>query len=221
MREIKTDLTDKPFIYSTNGVFRVGIDCDDTIMYFQKAYWDLYNKIYNDNVDYRLVNMWGFHNFAKPYIKPEDLMNLLYTEDFFRHKNLRWGTHTLMTNLIAENFSIYLVTDVPVEKDGINPRQDRLDNVKDKMPYFDQNKIVFTADKTKTGLGLLVLLDDKPETYFKCIEEGIEIILMDAPHNRDIENVKYRAKNPKEAFKMVIEIRENELRKTKYNMNYK
>ena len=191
------------------------VDMDDTIVEFAIPYWKIHNKLYDDKVRFEDVNGWALDAFSK---RGKAAYDLFKYPGLFRNLPMKPQAKEFMEAL-QEIADVYIVTDAPtgtsyqeivsfndinevIEFPHSNPVADKLMWLKENL-NFPKEKVIFCGCKSMVSGD--VLIDDKPDTFNQFVEMGRKAVLIDMPYNRHIET-KWRAKDLKEAKKMVYEI---------------
>ncbi|WP_456364037.1 5' nucleotidase, NT5C type [Priestia aryabhattai] len=194
------------------------LDMDDTIAEFAQPFWTLHNKLFKDFVDYLKVNGWNFDEFSK---RGKDAYTLFKYPGLFRNLPPKPYAKEFIEDL-REIAEVVIVSDSPsgtsyletvsldidpehtIDFPHSNPTDDKRMWLEEHF-NFDKDDIVFCSKKDRV-IGD-ILIDDKPATYNSFVEANRKIILLDAPHNRDIDT-KWRAKDLNHAKKLVYRMLE-------------
>lgn len=185
------------------------LDMDDVLAKFDQHLLNLYNLKYNDTVTPADMFDWDMTK----YVKKEcglDIYELMKTPGFFRHLEVKDHAVEVVTRLVENNFNILIVSDSPkgyghsdYEKNTqfvSNPADDKRDWILEHFPMIPQSNIFFGSQKFYIRGD--VLIDDKPDTFLKFQQLGLDCILMDRAYNQHIQTDR-RAKNLLEAEEMI------------------
>lgn len=183
------------------------VDMDDTINHFSRTFWNMYNTIYDENVDFSTVNSWNLQEFGRVDV---DVYELLKVPGLFRNLPLKEDAVEFMENL-QRQFTVYIVTDSPQgtsheegeNRNFSNPADDKRKWMSEHFPFFPQEQIIICSHKWMVEGD--VLIDDKPDTFNQYAARGKRCILIDMPYNRHIDT-KWRAKDLIEAEQLLEEM---------------
>lgn len=182
------------------------VDMDDTLNQFAEVFWGVYNDLYNEAQDHRLVNTWDLQLFARGDINVYDLLK---HPGIYRDIPLKSYAAEFMRQ-IHDKYDVYIVTDAPEgtshcvsDKPFSNPADDKRTWVKEHFPFFPQDRIIICSHKWMVVGD--VLIDDKPAIFEKFQELGRKCILIDMPYNQHIKTI-WRAKDLVEAEQMIASI---------------
>ncbi|MED2737320.1 5' nucleotidase, NT5C type [Bacillus toyonensis] len=184
------------------------LDIDDTLNKFGSHFWELNNKLFNEKVDHNLVNEWELDKFSN---RGKEVYELFKYPGLFRNIPLKENAKEFVESL-GQFAEIYIVSDSPSGNESkhgngetgfSNPADDKRLWVAENLPSIPKENIIFCSCKWMIEGDILV--DDKPETYYKYRERNRDIILIDMPYNRHIDT-KWRAKDLKQAKEMIYKI---------------
>ncbi|MFP7487257.1 hypothetical protein SFC65_24170 [Priestia filamentosa] len=187
------------------------VDMDDTLADFSKAYWDIHNAVFKENIDRNTVNEWDLSKFSK---QGKECYKLFKYPGLFRNLEPKPYAKEFIKNT-REFADVYIVSDTPpgtgyqesvsfgnhkLEFSVSNPADDKRMWVKEHFPDFPQSNIIFCSCKWMVQGDILV--DDKPSTFERFQEEGRKAILIDMPFNQAIDT-NWRAKDLMEAEQLI------------------
>ncbi|MDP9675273.1 5'(3')-deoxyribonucleotidase [Paenibacillus jamilae] len=171
----------------------LAVDQDNVIADLLSEWVRRYNLDYNDDLHPEQINAWNWHHLCK-----EECGNKIYKyldePDFFYNLPVMEGCQEILKEL-NYNYDIYIVT-APFNLNNVVPKYKWL--VKH-FPFLDENKFVFTRDKSIIAANYLI--DDKPNNLenFKGNK-----ILYNAPHNLD-EKRFFRVNNWNEVREILLD----------------
>lgn len=187
---------------------RIGIDIDECIVNYAKHFLEFYNKEHYTNFsveDFLSFDMEKSLGISRDYLKfiakKYQSMGIVECLSFID------GSKNSIKNL-SDDFEIFLITSRPAE---IRERTIAFFARNFEEPVF---RIVFSNDfdgerKKKseicTELNVPILIEDRRKYALDCAENGIKVLLMDKPWNRENcehENI-IRVRNWEEALKEV------------------
>lgn len=184
------------------------LDMDDVLAKFDQHLLDLYNAKYSDNLSPEDMHDWDMSKYVKKECG-QGIYDLMRTPGFFRQLEVKDHAVEVVTRLIEKKFNILIVSDAPkgyghddYKKNHIhaNPADDKRDWLAAHFPMIPQSNIFLGSQKFYIRGD--VLIDDKPDTFLKFQQLGLECFLMDRPYNRHIQTEK-RVKNLLEAEEMI------------------
>jgi len=162
---------------------RIAVDQDNVIADLVAEWVRRYNYDYNDNLTPDKINVWNWSHLCKPECGKK-IYDYMDDPELFLNLPVIEGSQEVLKEL-SYTYDIYICTS-PFNISNVEPKHEWLLK---HFSFLDQNKFVFTRDKSI--LAAEYLIDDKPANL-----EGFQgtKILFDAPHNRD-ENRFYRVNN--------------------------
>lgn len=183
-------------------------DMDDVLADLGTDWLNVYNEYYQDNLTPSHLTSWDTSNIVKAECG-DNIYKLLKEEGLFSDLKPTEYSQDVMSNLIDNNFEVFLVSDSPKGYsyfDGVatkgNPADDKRAWAKKHFPFIKEKNIIFTSEKYLVQGNILV--DDKPQTYHLFKKINRNILLMDRPYNRDIVSDS-RVLNMKEVEKRIKE----------------
>ncbi|MCM3257043.1 5'-3'-deoxyribonucleotidase [Paenibacillus lautus] len=162
---------------------RLAVDQDNVIADLLFEWVRRYNNDFNDNLKPEQINSWNWHGLCKPECG-SNIYTYMDDPDLFLNLPVMEGSQETLKEL-SNIYDIYIVT-APFNLNNVVPKYEWL---KKHFPFLDEDKFVFTRDKSIIRAEYLI--DDKPsnlETF-----RGNQI-LYTAPHNLNEERF-YRVNN--------------------------
>ncbi|MBX4152232.1 5' nucleotidase, NT5C type [Paenibacillus lautus] len=172
---------------------RAAFDQDNVIADLLSEWVRRYNNDYNDNLKPGQVNTWNWHHLCKPECGTK-IYTYLDDPDLFLSLSIMEGSQEVLREL-SYTYDIYIVT-APFNPNNVVPKYQWL---KENFPFLDEEKFVFTRDKSVIRAEYLI--DDKPknlETF-----QGNQILYA-APHNLK-EDRFYRVNNWEEVRETLLD----------------
>ena len=156
----------------------VNVDVDNTVNNFAKKVISMYNKLYDDSVEYEDVTSYEFYQLPK--ISHECLQELFFKNDHF-YEELQPIPDSVyqIERLVNNGHKVKFVSaaDYRIVKS-------RIDFIERYFPYLDVNdSLILTKDKH--NLWADVVVDDYPKNLTN-VNHFCKFILFDAPWNRHI-----------------------------------
>lgn len=182
---------------------KIGIDLDSTLNNLTDVWIELYNKDYNDNLEYFLN--WDSHNDVKSECGKKIYDYLLIPQLFY---NLDINPNAKdVVEFLSKHYKLYIVTAyIPTSCN------DKVNWVKKYLPEFDINNIIFINDKSILELDYLI--DDGPHNIEGFKGKGI---IYDRQYNKYLGDTYTRVENWKQIEKFFV----RELLKDNKNYYYK
>ncbi|WP_431785854.1 5' nucleotidase, NT5C type [Paenibacillus lactis] len=172
---------------------RLGVDQDNVIADLLSEWVRRYNNDYNDTLTPEQVDCWNWHHLCKPECGTK-IYTYMDDPDLFLNLPVMEGSQEVLREL-SYTYDVYIVT-APFNPNNVVPKYKWL---KKHFPFLDEEKFVFTRDKSIVKAEYLI--DDKPknlETF-----QGTRI-LYTAPHNLDEERF-YRVDNWDEIREILLD----------------
>jgi uncharacterized HAD superfamily protein len=159
----------------------IGIDMDDVLVEYVKAFLEFYNERNKANLSYE-----KFTNIANSV----DKNNSFFRSDYFKKMELCKGVTNAIKKL-AEKNSLFIVTSRQIEwKDATEKL------VNENFPncfrgIFYAGDIHKGEGKKKTDIynGMDLVIEDNRGHALECAKSGIKVFLLEKPWNKDVEHV--------------------------------
>ena len=189
------------------------IDLDDTIINTGETVINLYNKKYpKEKLIYIENHKWGF----APIIKTEEqfnkIMNLFEEEDFYENIIIRDNSVQII-NKLSKIFNIIICSKHSEKRRGITLKWIRQVMPKVKVSFVDEFE-----EKYKIANKADIIIDDKPESFFKLSKKVIPILFGNYEWNKG--NDYLRANNWNELEFLILTIIEAKKNNSKTNSYY-
>lgn len=172
---------------------RLAVDQDNVIADLLFEWVRRYNNDYNDSLKPEQINCWNWHGLCKPECG-SNIYTYMDDPTLFLNLPVMEGSQETLKEL-SNIYDIYIVT-APFNLNNVVPKYEWLNK---HFPFLDEDKFVFTRDKSVIGAEYLI--DDKPknlETF-----QGNKI-LFTAPHNLN-EDRFYRVNNWEEVRETLLD----------------
>lgn len=173
------------------------VDMDDVMAEFSETWLSRYNEDYNDNLTVEAFDAWD----AQASVKPEcgaKIFDYFSEPGIYRNLKPKPGSQEVLSELLTLGADIYIVTDSPrgcsYGEDGwqgSNPADDKRAWIEEHFPMLNLDNLVICRKKWMVNGDILI--DDKPATIQKFMDEGRKILAMEMPYNRSMD-VPLRAK---------------------------
>lgn len=172
------------------------IDCDDTQTEFVKPLLDLYNKKYDDNLQFDDITDWEIHKFLKPTCKNifQEFANDTFIMDCFPIVN-----SVQVINRLHKRYDIIFLS--AVYHSNVSPRFYKLSSM---FNWYDWSKNTIIASRKDLIHGD-VLIDDCFSNHSSSVKHSI---LFDRPWNEKykLNSNMYRMDNWLEIEKKIYEL---------------
>lgn len=158
---------------------RVLLDMDDVIVYFMERIIEDYNKDYKTNYTIEDCTKWEITD-----IFGNEILYYFNKEGICRNLEIKNNSDKFIKEIIESNrYDVFIVT-------ACSPSSylDRVEWVKEYMPYFNTERIIPAVEKS--AIWADVLVDDNiynVEEFNELIGTGI---VYDMPHNRHTDEYK-------------------------------
>jgi len=158
----------------------IGIDMDDVLVEYVRAFLDFYNERNKTNLSYE-----EFTNIGNSV----DKNNSFFRSDYFKKMELCRGAEKVI-KLLAEKNSLFIVTSRQIEWKEATEKL-----VQEKFPncfkgIFYAGDIHKGGGKKKSEIyeGMNLVIEDNRGHALECAKNGIKVFLLEKPWNKDIEH---------------------------------
>lgn len=164
---------------------RIAFDMDGVIVDLLPKWLELYNIIWDDNLEVDDIKSWRVKEFVKPEAK-DVLENMLKLPNFYLDLKPIDGSIEMINHIIenmSDNIEVLIVTN-PFVRESIGQK---IDWIKKYIPNFPLENLMFVANKSLADAD--VLIDDSYENIENFVNNSINKfgIIYHMPYNKEKE----------------------------------
>jgi 5'(3')-deoxyribonucleotidase len=174
----------------------IGIDVDDVLVEYVRAFLRFYNEKNKSNLSYE-----EFNNISNSVDKD----NSFFNSNYFRGIEICWGARTVIKKL-AEKNNLFIVTARQKEWKEFTDKfiQENFPNCFKGVFYAGD---VHGGGKKKAEIyeGMDMIIEDNKGHALECAKRGMKVFLIERPWNKGIEHPNIRRVNQWEEILDLIE----------------
>ncbi len=170
---------------------KIGVDIDDVVVEFSRAYLDFYNRIHGTNFKFKDIHSPKFEESLKTTReRAVKRVNDFYETDIFDNLELVEGIRELISQL-SENHDLIFIT-----ARALKTREKTRFFLEKQFPGIPLN-VFHTGDcfgehKTKAEIcgeqEVDFLIEDNHSFALSCAKKGVKVFLLEKPWNRNSED---------------------------------
>lgn len=177
-------------------MFTILVDVDDVIINLCECWCDWLNEHYEVSSSYQDITGWGISSFF-PELSEEQVFEPLNNPAFWDRIQPKEGAAEYMQKLIDQGHIIYLCT--ATDYRNIQIKYEKV--IQKYFPFIKWTSVIVA--NVKQMIKADILIDDR---YENLMSGDYIKLLMDAPHNRNVDTVSkemYRVYNWKEIYETI------------------
>jgi len=173
---------------------KIGIDIDDVLAAFNKGFINYYNKTFATNYRYEDLSDYNYSVLIKD-IEPEAIFDrvfeFVYSPDFDKVQTIK-GSQEGINSLKGNQLYVITSRSTDIKDETLNWLNKNFSGFEDVIftNSFTQNTKLKAEKKSEAGkrLGIEYMVEDASHHAEDLANNGIKVILLDAPWNRSLVN---------------------------------